>query len=132
MDGLTIASEQTLKQKYRLIKPPPRAGRLIPYDEALTWINTSQKWDQLTYHQGFLAFDRFQDHPVADYKREIPNPVVDDVATLMWSAATQDIVALVQKRVEPWVYEYRAVRTANTNKKFKLTPRKLTYFTVEK
>ena len=92
-----------------------------PHDEIgfSAWIALAEPGASITYHQGFLAVDATA--PVsklsADHRRRLR-----DLAAAAARAAEQDLVHLVQARLGPDRFAYRAIARPKPTLSSKLSP----------
>lgn len=61
-----------------------------------------------TYHKGFLLMDRGRSLSLDGFQFYIENTAVDSLANVVWLASQEGSVFLMQKRIGPGSYEYRA------------------------
>ena len=71
----------------------------VDENAVVDWLVTAKPGETLTYHVGNLAY----------FRREFQE--LNKAANRLWDAYERGMISLVQKRVEPDVMEYRAVRS---------------------
>lgn len=77
-----------------------------PY-EFRRWFENARAGDIVVYHIGDLAFDRLGHFPQAR--------MIDEMGATAYDFYNTDECHLVQRRVGPGIFEYRAVRTNPRN-----------------
>jgi hypothetical protein len=89
--------------------PPAASARITP-DDANRWLLTARRRDVRIYHVGDLAFDRTLHGHTAEARHDDKEraEAVEEVGLIMHEASTVGIVALTQRRVDRFVFEYLA------------------------
>lgn len=91
----------------------PAREHLIDAIQFCAWIAQASPGDTIEYHRGFLALDASTDGqtPKSDARRELAR-----VARIVWRAAENGLVHLVQSRNGPDDYSYLAIARQRTDK----------------
>jgi hypothetical protein len=89
--------------------PPAACARITP-DDANRWLLTARRRDVRVYHVGDLAFDRTPHGHTAEARNDdkARAEAVKEVGCIMHEASAAGIVALTQRRVDRFVFEYLA------------------------
>lgn len=73
------------------------------------WFQAAKPGDQLVYHEGNLAFDRFVSAGIS-YAEHENKQSLGAAAAFLWKAYKDGAVHLVQRRIDKEVCAYIAVR----------------------
>ena len=71
-----------------------------------TWMSNAKHGDRCCYHFGLIMSDR----PYAPSGKPMAQSAFSTLANVVWSAQTAGYVALVQKRIDPMICQYIAVK----------------------
>ena len=78
----------------------------VTADEFVNWLGLARPGERMVYAKGFLPIAIH----TADLNRDPNAPKLEAVQRATWKAYERGMVHLVQRRLRPGEFEYRAVR----------------------
>lgn len=80
-----------------------------------SWLKDGKPGEAFVYHEGDLAVERFNTRRMKDGRIFTVTTRVAEVADAAWQAYEDDLVILVQKRLDVHRYQYLAVLKRSKN-----------------